>query len=29
MIHTIRTFKVHLRDYAQFVRYSEDQIWPK
>ncbi|MCY3869978.1 MAG: NIPSNAP family protein [Gemmatimonadetes bacterium] len=28
MIYTIRTFHVHRKDYAEFVRFSEEQIWP-
>ena len=28
MIYTIRTFHVQRKDYAEFVRFSEEQIWP-
>ena len=28
MIYTIRTFHVHRKDYAEFVRFSEEVIWP-
>lgn len=28
MVYTIRTFHVHRKDYAEFVRFSEEEIWP-